>query len=79
MTVRDLPPRLLSDWTMFRPIFARLRSHSTVVLAADGSILRAFAAAGGAWRFPADIGTIDPKPIAYSRRMKIAAISGIRA
>lgn len=49
----------------YPPNLMRLRSHSTMILAADGSILRAFAAAGGAWRFPADAETVDPKLISY--------------
>jgi penicillin-binding protein 1C len=40
---------------------SRLQSHSVMVLAADGSILRGFAAAGGAWRFPARAEEVDPK------------------
>ena len=39
----------------------RLQSHSVMVLAGDGSILRAFTAAGGAWRFPAKTDEVDPK------------------
>ncbi|HVM85739.1 MAG TPA: penicillin-binding protein 1C [Candidatus Binatia bacterium] len=39
----------------------RLQSHSVMVLAADGSILRGFAASGGAWRFPATTTEVDPK------------------
>jgi penicillin-binding protein 1C len=39
----------------------RLQSHSVMVLAADGSILRGFAAAGGAWRFPETAEAVDPK------------------
>ncbi|HVZ02134.1 MAG TPA: penicillin-binding protein 1C [Dongiaceae bacterium] len=39
----------------------RLQSHSVMVLAGDGSILRAFTAAGGAWRFPAKTDGVDPK------------------
>ena len=49
----------------YPPNLTRLRSHSTMVLAADGTILRAFAAAGGAWRFPADPTQVDGKFIAY--------------
>jgi penicillin-binding protein 1C len=40
---------------------ARLNSHSVMVLAKDGQILRAFSAAGGAWRFPAEPAAVDPK------------------
>jgi penicillin-binding protein 1C len=43
----------------------RLQSHSVMVLAADGSILRAFTAAGGAWRFPARTDEVDPKFLAF--------------
>jgi len=39
----------------------RLQSHSVMVLAGDGSILRAFTAASGAWRFPAKTDEVDPK------------------
>jgi penicillin-binding protein 1C len=39
----------------------RLQSHSVMVLAGDGQILRAFTAAGGAWRFPATTDEVDPK------------------
>src|SRR5690242_2334688 len=39
----------------------RLQSHSVMVLAGDGSILRAFTAAGGAWRFPAKTDEVDPE------------------
>jgi penicillin-binding protein 1C len=39
----------------------RLQSHSVMVLAADGSILRGFTAAGGAWRFPETAAAVDPK------------------
>ncbi len=49
----------------YPPNLARLRSHSTMVLAADGTILRAFAAAGGAWRFPADPAQVDSKFTSY--------------
>ncbi|MES1153281.1 MAG: penicillin-binding protein 1C, partial [Dongia sp.] len=41
--------------------FGRLQSHSVMVLAGDGSILRAFTAASGAWRFPATTEEVDPK------------------
>src|SRR3569623_131006 len=40
---------------------ARLQSHSVMGLAADGQILRAFSAAGGAWRFPVKPEEVDPK------------------
>ena len=40
---------------------ARLNSHSVMVLAKDGQILRAFSAAGGAWRFPVKPEEVDPK------------------
>jgi len=39
---------------------ARLNSHSVMVLAKDGQILRAFSAAGGAWRFPVKPEEVDP-------------------
>jgi penicillin-binding protein 1C len=39
----------------------RLQSHSVMVLAEDGSLLRGFAAAGGAWRFPETADAVDPK------------------
>jgi len=38
-----------------------LNSHSVMVLAKDGQILRAFSAAGGAWRFPVKPEEVDPK------------------
>jgi penicillin-binding protein 1C len=44
---------------------ARLQSHSVMVLASDGSILRGFTAAGGAWRFPATIAEVDPKYLKF--------------
>src|SRR3982750_256940 len=44
---------------------ARLQSHSVMVLARDGKILRAFAASGGAWRFPATTGEVDPKYLRF--------------
>lgn len=47
------------------PFMGRLQSHSTLVLAADGNVLRAFATADGAWRFPADAGAVDPKLLRY--------------
>ncbi|HVO00992.1 MAG TPA: penicillin-binding protein 1C [Candidatus Cybelea sp.] len=50
---------------LYPPDLARLQSHSVMVLAADGSILRAFAAAGGAWRFPAETADVDPKFLRY--------------
>src|SRR3569832_2207365 len=43
------------------PDLARLQSHSVMVLAQDGQILRAFSASGGAWRFPAKPAEVDPK------------------
>src|SRR3954463_12294687 len=39
---------------------ARLQSHSVMVLAQDKQILRAFSAAGGAWRFPVTADEVDP-------------------
>jgi penicillin-binding protein 1C len=47
------------------PFMGRLQSHSTLVLAADGNVLRAFATADGAWRFPANTGAVDPKLLRY--------------
>jgi penicillin-binding protein 1C len=47
------------------PDLRRLQSHSVMVLAGDGSILRAFTAAGGAWRFPAKTDEVDPKFLAF--------------
>jgi penicillin-binding protein 1C len=46
---------------VYPPDLARLGSHSVMVLAGDGQILRAFSAAGGAWRFPAKPEEVDPK------------------
>ncbi|WP_395020234.1 penicillin-binding protein 1C [Dongia sp.] len=46
---------------VYPPDLARLGSHSVMVLAQDGQILRAFSAAGGAWRFPAKPEEVDPK------------------
>ena len=43
----------------------RLQSHSVMVLASNGSILRAFTAAGGAWRFPATVDQVDPKFVKF--------------
>ncbi|WP_374652971.1 penicillin-binding protein 1C [Dongia sp.] len=55
---------LLAD-RLFPPFMGRLRDHSTLVLAADDSVLRAFATANGAWRFPARTGQVDPKFLKY--------------
>ena len=44
---------------------ARLQSHSVMVLAQDGQILRAFSAAGGAWRFPVKPEEVDPKYLRF--------------
>lgn len=55
---------LLAD-AFFPPYVGRLRDHSTLVLASDNSVLRAFATADGAWRFPAKVKAIDPKFLRY--------------
>src|SRR3954453_21240873 len=44
---------------------ARLQSHSVMVLAKDGQILRAFSASGGAWRFPIAAEEVDPKYLRF--------------
>jgi penicillin-binding protein 1C len=46
---------------LYPPDLARLKSHSVMVLADDGQILRAFSASGGAWRFPVKPEEVDPK------------------
>lgn len=51
--------------TLYPPFMGRLRDHSTLVLAADNSVLRAFATADGAWRFPADTKSVDAKFLRY--------------
>ncbi|MBI2253827.1 MAG: penicillin-binding protein 1C [Proteobacteria bacterium] len=55
---------LLAD-ALYPPYMGRLRDHSTLVLASDDSVLRAFATADGAWRFPAESDTVDPKFLRY--------------
>lgn len=55
---------LLLD-ALFPPYMGRLRDHSTLVLASDNSVLRAFATADGAWRFPTEVSAVDPKFIKY--------------
>ncbi|MDY0874278.1 penicillin-binding protein 1C [Dongia rigui] len=55
---------LLAD-ALYPPFMGRLRDHSTLVLASDDSVLRAFATADGAWRFPAQADEIDPKFLRY--------------
>jgi len=45
---------------IYPPDLARLQSHSVMVLAQDGQILRAFSASGGAWRFPVTAEEVDP-------------------
>lgn len=50
---------------LYPPFMGRLRDHSTLVLAADNSVLRAFATADGAWRFPAEAPSVDPKFLRY--------------
>ncbi|MBL8711081.1 MAG: penicillin-binding protein 1C [Rhodospirillaceae bacterium] len=47
------------------PYQGRLRDQSTLVLAADGTVLRAFATADGAWRFPTTAADVDAKFIRY--------------
>lgn len=46
---------------VFPPNLVRLRHLSTLVVAADGTVLRAFAATDGAWRYPVDAREVDPK------------------
>ena len=50
---------------LYPPFMGRLRDHSTLVLASDKSVLRAFATADGAWRFPAETSDVDPKFLRY--------------
>src|SRR5581483_7051433 len=50
---------------LYPPDLARLQSHSVMVLASDGSILRGFTAGGGAWRFPATTADVDPKYLKF--------------
>jgi penicillin-binding protein 1C len=50
---------------VYPPDLARLNSHSVMVLARDGQILRAFSAAGGAWRFPVKPEEVDPKYLRF--------------
>jgi len=50
---------------IYPPDLARLSSHSVMVLAADGQILRAFSASGGAWRFPVTAAEVDPKYLRF--------------
>jgi penicillin-binding protein 1C len=50
---------------IYPPDLARLQSHSVMVLAQDGQILRAFSAAGGAWRFPVKAEAVDPKYLRF--------------
>jgi penicillin-binding protein 1C len=46
---------------VFPPDLSRLSHLSTLVVAEDGTVLRAFAASDGAWRYPVDAATVDPK------------------
>ncbi len=46
---------------IFPPDLTRLSQQSTLVVAEDGSVLRAFAAADGAWRYPVDTSRVDGK------------------
>jgi len=55
---------LVAD-ALYPPYVGRLRDHSTLVLASDDSVLRAFATADGAWRFPAEPDQVDPKFLRY--------------
>jgi penicillin-binding protein 1C len=50
---------------LYPPYQGRLRDQSTLVLAADGQVLRAFATADGAWRFPTEVARVDPKFLRY--------------
>src|SRR5215831_12332839 len=54
------------------PPLDRSRSAATLVLAADGSILRGFLSADGKWRLPIEPEAVDP----LYRRMLIAAEDG---
>jgi len=45
----------------YPPDLSRLQRQSTLVTAEDGTVLRAFAAADGAWRYPVDAALVDPK------------------
>src|ERR1700730_3297786 len=54
------------------PLLDRGRSVSTLVLAADGSILRGFLTGAGKWRLAAEPAKVDP----LDRRMLIAAEDG---
>jgi penicillin-binding protein 1C len=50
---------------LYPPYQGRLRDQSTLVLAADGQVLRPFATADGAWRFPTEIARVDAKLLRY--------------
>jgi penicillin-binding protein 1C len=50
---------------IYPPDLARLSSHSVMVLAADGQILRAFSASRGAWRFPVTPDAVDEKYLRF--------------
>lgn len=49
----------------YPPYQGRLRDQSALVLASDGQVLRAFATADGAWRFPIEVAKVDPKFLRY--------------
>lgn len=55
---------------LYPPFLGRLRDHSTLVLASDDSVLRAFATADGAWRFPADAKFVDAKFLRYLKTIE---------
>ncbi len=52
---------------LYPPFMGRLRDHSTLVLAADDSVLRAFATPDGSWRFPVRAEDVDQKFLRYLR------------
>jgi len=58
-TVAVLLALLLLD-QLFPPRLPRARDTSTLVVAADGTPLRAFADAAGVWRYPASPDTVSP-------------------
>lgn len=45
----------------YPPDLSRLSRQSTLVTAEDGTVLRAFVAGDGAWRYPVDAALVDPK------------------
>lgn len=58
-TVAILLGLLLLDFA-FPPPLPEVRDHATLITARDGTPLRAFADAGGVWRYPATADTVSP-------------------